>query len=291
MVEYKLACKNNIKDLKILFKDSFHVSSLEIDYFFKNIFKLENCPVCLVDGNLVAALHMIDTYILKNSKKYPVYYLYAAATFLKYRGNGYMRGLINYANDLAFKRGQLYSVLLPGNSSLYNFYEKLGYRKFFKIKLVELTDFELKSFIFKNFKKGENYAKTFESLRNNFFNNDGDIFWNQDHINYAINESRTYGGDIVFCEDGYAICNVDENCIEVIEIVFNGASFNNLLNKIYNSFKKEKYIFRLRANENYFCNKGIVKDFGMIKSLDKCDRLKFFNKEKYKFPYLGLTLD
>ena len=130
-----------------------------------------------------------------------------------------------------------------------------------------------------------------EDLRSYFFNNDGDVFWNKDHMNYAIFESQIYGGDTIFCDDGYAICNVGENQVEVIEMVFSGSSFNKLLNKIYNKFKKEKYIFRLRSDENKFSSKGIVKDFGMIKSLGETDSLNFFNKENCRSPYLGLTLD
>ena len=84
----KLTISNNsmVPELKELYKESFCASDNEVDFFFDNKYREENCVVCLLEGKVVSALHMFDTFILNADKgKTPAYYLYAAATLPQYR--------------------------------------------------------------------------------------------------------------------------------------------------------------------------------------------------------------
>ena len=287
MVEYKIAQSVHLESLKELYSSSFSVSKSMTEHFFCNKFNQTNCAVCLVDGEVAAALHMFDTYIFKDLKMYPVYYIYAVATFKKFRGKGYMKSLINYSNSLALKKGQLYSLLLPASESLYKFYEGLGYKKFFKVESLEFTYEELREIVDSKKFFVDNNLLNIEKSRSNNFCGDGDIFWNKEHIDYVISENRNCGGTTFYTESGYAICQASDECVDIIEFVSNN-NYEDLLLKIISCFKRKKYKFRLKANLNYFEKTGVIRDFGMLKSL-KEDTLKLFNLKCN--PYLGLTLD
>ena len=136
MAECKIAQVQHVQILKELYSKCFCASPLMTDLFFSNKFCLENCIICTENSNVVSALHMFDAFIFKNSIKYPVSYIYAAATFPEHRGHGYMKNLLEFANRVAGERGSLYSFLLPADKNLYNFYANLGYKTFFKRKIV-----------------------------------------------------------------------------------------------------------------------------------------------------------
>lgn len=312
MLEIKKADIKLIEDLKKLFGESFCLKNNEVDFFFKNKFKIADCVVCLKDGKLTSALHIFYNAIMgKNLKKIKTYYLYGAATFPEYRNQGFMTKTINFANKLALNDGCKYSILLPENDSLVRFYEKIGYQSFFKTSFLKFTFETLKNISnFENLYNTDKFGKfedkiekynyfNFEKIREKFYNSLYDVFWDADSIKFAIKENNFCAGKVIFRENSYAICRYrqqEKNTVEILELALSDAKDTNelkvLIGNILNLIPAKNYIFRVPVNrlellEN-FCDDKEIKNFGMIKRLDGT-KISLSNVKK--FPYLGLTLD
>lgn len=314
MLELKKADIKLYEDLKTLFRTSFSLEKSEVDFFFENKFNPDNCVVCLKDGKLTSALHMFyNNLICRNSKKIKAYYLYGAATFPEYRNQGFMTKTINFANNLALKKECEYSILLPANDSLVRFYEKIGYRSFFKTnflkftfdKLKRVTDFEnfYNKEEFKNFE--HNVEKfdylSFEKIREKFYNSLYDVCWDEESIKFAMNSNDYYSKrniKTVLREKSYAICcyEPESDIIQILEIALADAEDLNelkfLICNILNLMQAKEYIFRVPVGRlNFleeFCDDKKIKNWGMIKSLT-CEKINLLNVKNT--PYLGLTLD
>lgn len=286
----RLSKTSDISDLKhiwdICFKES--EPNIALKTFFDNKFCTENCVVCEVDDKIVSALHMLNSDIILKDSLCPSYYLYAAGTLPSYRGLGYMESLINYANELAFSNGKFFSVLLPENDSLYNYYGKLGYKKFFKNKIVTLKKKEME--LYKSY--SEPNILSIDKIYNLRFDlcskKEGSVIWDRESIQYAFDINNLYNGKTVFVKEGYAICSIqDDDTLLITEFICSHLYFRNLMGTIYKNFSNYKsYKFRLPSFEEYFDNIGKISCFGMIKNLNKNICL---NVEAD--PYLGLPLD
>lgn len=289
MLEFKIAESTYLNDLKRLFMESFSASFEETENFFNNKFKLENCCICLNNKELVSALHLFDTYIFKNGKKYPVCYVYAVSTFKKYRNRGYMSRLIEFAHKVALKSGAKYLFLSPSSESLYSFYEKLGFKSFFKIREVNFKFNELKKYVSGDTLICNEMRPNIEKVRNDNCCEDGDIFWNKDHINYAIFENENCDGITFFEKNGYAICRPNKGFVDIIEFICDEYDFERLIFKILKAFKNTEYRFRLKVNSKHFKSLGKIKNFGMISFTGHFDELGLLKDDN--FAYLGLALD
>lgn len=74
-----------------------------------------------------------------NGQEYSAAYLYAVATAPAYQGRGICRRLIAFAERQLKNRGVQVVTLVPGNSQLFAFYQKLGYETAFVCRQTEVT--------------------------------------------------------------------------------------------------------------------------------------------------------
>lgn len=290
-LDLRLADESMQKVLKELLKVGFSMSGEEVNFLFENKTDfLKNCVVCLINGRIASSLYMLDTYILENGQAVSAYYLYAAATFPEFRKKGYMGSLIKFANKIAIDKGQKYSVLLPADKSLCFFYEKLGYKNFFKTRLLNLSGEEMKGLS----KGGVKYNKklSFEKMseiRREIYCEDGDIVRDIKEIEFAVKQNSFYKGKTIFSENGYAVCKIKDGTVLIHEFAVKKEDIKNLIFNVFQEFRNAKYLFRLPHDDTYFNGFGKIIPFGMIKSLDETSL-----ENKFKFhrsPYLGLTLD
>lgn len=117
----------DVVKLKQLWKDVFGDSQEYIDAFFSMFYSKENTLVYKAKGQVVAALYMVPFDISIEHKSYTAVYLYALATIKEYRSKGIMAGLIQSAHEIGKKRGYIFSILIPADKSLYQYYERFGY--------------------------------------------------------------------------------------------------------------------------------------------------------------------
>lgn len=90
--------------------------------------KPDNILVCREHGKILSTVQILAEDLLLAGRRYPVQYIYAAATLPSAQGKGLMGSLLKHAHQVARERGQRFSVLITQNDSLFDFYARFGYR-------------------------------------------------------------------------------------------------------------------------------------------------------------------
>lgn len=111
-------------DLRQLWQEAFGDPAETLDAFFATGFSEDRHHCILENGVPVSALYWFDCE-LDGSK---LAYLYAVATKKSHRGKGLAHKLMNETHAILKDRGYAGAILVPGGESLFDFYEKLGYR-------------------------------------------------------------------------------------------------------------------------------------------------------------------
>jgi len=115
-----------ITALRRLWQQAFGDSEQFLDIFFETAYSPERCRCVILDGQVAAALYWFDCGL--NGHRYA--YLYAVATDPVHRNKGLCRALLEDTHRHLFKTGYAGAVLVPGEASLFRFYEKAGYCTF-----------------------------------------------------------------------------------------------------------------------------------------------------------------
>ncbi len=110
------------EDIIVLWQESFGDEREYIEFF------LNECPdkICIgatENGRAVSVLFLLNGSVCGLSCKY----VYAACTMKKYRGRGLMGELISFAKNYCRDCGIDLIFLVPGEESLYSFYERFGF--------------------------------------------------------------------------------------------------------------------------------------------------------------------
>ena len=117
---------SQIPDLRRLWQEAFGDTDAFLDDFFSVAFACQRCRCVTLDGEVVAALYWFDCSYTYGR----VAYLYAIATAANKRGRGICRRLMEDTHRHLASLGYVGAVLVPGDSSLFAFYERFGYRAF-----------------------------------------------------------------------------------------------------------------------------------------------------------------
>ena len=287
-MNFRFADFKDIDQLKVIWKDCFNESDKAIDFFFENKFPNTRCVVLEVDKRIVSALYMLDANMVLSEKLCPCYYLYAAGTLPNFQGHGYMSKLIEYANKQAIRLKKKISVLLPASKELYNYYEKQGYKAFFKRRFITLNCNDMSRYNEECTKRCMSISSMYELMKVKCKDNYGSILWPESSFKYAIDINEVYGGKTVVSSKGYAMCiPLLDNTLLISDFIYFKDGFDELMAKIYSEFPKFNfYQFRFPLFEDHLNDVGKDEYFGMINILDE----NLFLKENIK-PYLGLTLD
>ena len=112
-----------------LWQESFHDSPEYVEFFFNRVYKPENTLVVKRNGFIVSALQMIPYQAKLSDKFIPVAYVCGACTHTFERGQGLMKTLVYHAKLEMKRRGFVFSIVIPAEPSLFDFYHKLGFTK------------------------------------------------------------------------------------------------------------------------------------------------------------------
>lgn len=113
-----------IPQLRLLWQEAFGDTDAFLDNFFTSGYSPDRCRAVTLEGQTAAALYWFDC--VWEEKK--LAYLYAVATAEAFRGRGLCRFLLEDTHKLLAQQGYAGAVLSPGSRSLFQMYEKLGYR-------------------------------------------------------------------------------------------------------------------------------------------------------------------
>ena len=113
-----------IADLRKLWQEAFEDSDSALDGFFATGFSPDRFHSLQENGAPVCANYWFDCEV--DGQK--MAYLYAIATLKSHRGKGLAKKLIAETQEILKARGYAGAILVPGEPSLFDFYEKIGYR-------------------------------------------------------------------------------------------------------------------------------------------------------------------
>lgn len=112
-----------IPGLYRLWQDAFHDSPEFLHAFHTTAFHPDRCRCVTLNGQVVAALYWFDCLYMSK----PVAYLYAIATAQSFRRQGICHHLLKDTHRHLAKLNYQGTILVPGNKSLFQLYESMGY--------------------------------------------------------------------------------------------------------------------------------------------------------------------
>lgn len=116
--------RTHIAALRQLWKEAFGDTDVFLDAFFSAAFSRSRCR-CVFDGETpVSVLYWFDC----GFRGQKIAYLYAVATKKSHRGQGLCRRLLEDTHRHLTESGYAGAILVPGEGSLFRFYEQSGYR-------------------------------------------------------------------------------------------------------------------------------------------------------------------
>lgn len=270
--------------LERLWRECFSEPEECIDLFFARQFRPENCAVFLVEGEPVAGLYLLEADLMLPRERYPVYYVYAAATLPSYRGKGLMGKLLSFVNgELAPLRNRAGTILLPASDTLYRFYEKQGYHTGFYIRSVEVSCDKIPEACRAVAVSGNPMA----DVRCRALTGQPYVRWSEEHLRYAALLNQKYGGYTVSVPGGYALCRPEDDVLRVLEFAAAGAGVSLLKEAVERSCGgRRRIVYRLAAGVPFYPGEGEICPFGMVSE----SLFPLFSKMQ-RGAYLGCPLD
>lgn len=123
MTIYRLAQPRDLPPLKTLWLQCFQEEEAAAALFFAESPQFGHAYLAERGTEIIAAVYLLDCRLCGAQ----AHYLCGAATLPACRGQGVMTALIHTALGDAVRRGNRYSVLLPADGGLYDFYARMGY--------------------------------------------------------------------------------------------------------------------------------------------------------------------
>lgn len=257
MISFKKSA-NESSELKNLWLTCFDEDKRAVDLFFKKAIKFTDVYCAKWNDKIVSALYCINANL--NGEK--AHYIFGVATLPEFRCRGIMSDLMEYALNDAIENGYSFSVLFPANDSLYEFYEKFGYKALCTAKSRIFTRNELEK------------LENFKSCKRNI------LLQSNDFIEFASEYYEIYGIKTVREKNCFALIDENEDSADVFYSSY--TDFDRLKTLVLSNTKAEKIIFTGSSIDKLYANQESNK-FGMIKSLN--------NTEIPNDVYIGITLN
>lgn len=264
--------------------ESFGDSAEEIMFFIENKYIPENTLVAEVDGEIASVLFLLDGKMCIKGVDYPSYYLYAACTLKKYRGRGIMASLLEEAKNIAFSRKTDFICLMPGEKSLFDFYERFGYNTAFSKKILTINTDEYSEC----FDITQSDVIDIELIRNNAYKNIDFFKWDSKSIEFAFSHNKMYSGKEFHNCNGYCLYSINGSVMSVKEFAFAEKDALHFALNIAKSNNCDKIILNLPS--------GYPAEIGKYEIVPSAMMLAVSERSKtvsdgLNNAYLGLTLD
>ena len=256
--------KKHIASLINLWHRVFGDDEEYIKLFFRKAYFNSDTFAITVDDEVVSALYLLKAEIKCDGNTYEGRYLYAAATLPEYRGKGLMSQLIKEAAEYAAGKNFDFIALVPASDSLYNYYERFGYKEaMYKYKLTVDCD----TATMRAFREIDDFKEFFD-IRNSA--KDNMLSYDKVTSEYAFECLRFTGnrifsiGDKAFYAENEELFIADEN------VGISDMFLRNLCgeNEIYSN-RPLKNAVKVRNGMVYALNRGLNnKEFNMNIALD-----------------------
>lgn len=175
--------REDIPSLRTLWREAFSDTDAFLDMFFESAFSEERSRCVYVDGVPVAALYWFDC-LCRGER---LAYIYAVATAKSYRGRGLASALMRDTHAHLSSLGYEGALLVPGEGSLFDFYERLGYRSATYIGEISASAFGEVSL---SHIDGKEYARLRRTLLP-----EGGVIQEKENIDFLIAQAELYSGE------------------------------------------------------------------------------------------------
>ena len=299
-MEFRLAKKEDLKQLKIMWKLCFGDTDQFIDFYFQNRDWAAEVAVLAVDDELVSMLTMMPVKMMgENGDTNDASMLYGVATHPDHQKKGYAEKLMEFADQYLLLMGVVVTVLVPAGEELFAFYRKRGYETRFSLREAVLTRSEIDNSAGQNeilqCKMMPAEPEEYNKRRKAALAGQRYIDYYDHDIFFQKQEARLGDTDIFSIEiDGKEGCAViermSEDILVVKEILLPDRYLFMALKQLAELFPGEKYIVRTPASLGEVLH-GEIRPFGMLQ-INKAEVSKECSLwMKGMDSYLGIAFD
>lgn len=303
MIDIRLASKKEIPELKTLWKLCFGDQDSYIDFYFSHKFQEDETLIMLNGEKIVSMLTIMPIkIILPNTRSFNSAMLYGIGTHPDYRGQGFSSKLIISSEKHLAIKNTAFSILVPADNSLFNFYSQQGFEKRFFLRETLLSLDKIKDLRSEGTYKisisplspADFKKRRFSILESQLFT---DYPFGQ--VEYQKKLSLQSGTDLygLVCSNleekteeikGCALVERrDENRVVIKELLLPKENFYiPALKKLTEVLKAREFLIRTPVHLGKSLG-GMIRPFGMIKALAGYN-LDMLNSEQ---GYLGIAFD
>lgn len=297
MIELRLANKNDTEQQKNIWKLCFGDPDSFIELYFSDRYKADETALLLHNGHIASMLAMLPANVVNSGgERHNAAILYAIATHPKYQGRGYAGRLIEFSNGLLAGKNIQISILTPAGESLYQYYQRLGFKTGFYLNETVLSSAELLT----DTKKPSRGGFIVYSVKAHDYNRRREMLlagkpylsYNDEEIAYQKMLSIKSGADIyaLDCENVQgcaAVERINSDTVLVKEILLPPGYISDGINQVAGLLPAKSYILRMPVFLGHHYG-GKTRPFAMYKETRQCNTLISSEAELY---YLGFAFD
>ncbi len=293
--EIRTAQAGEEKRQKEIWEKCFQDSDEFIERFYTTRYDQEKTMVLLQDGEIASMLTMLPITVNDtDGQSFAAVMLYAIATHPDYRQRGLATRLLDYTHEYLRLKEYAFSVLVPAEKGLFDFYRKQGYREGFGIRETVISSKNIESF-----PRDRDHQEKLTEINPQEYNRRRNLFLGGSlHISYLVEEiayqqelSRRSGADIYGLKIGgnegcAAIERIGSDKIMVKEILIKDEILPAALRCLLQELAAAQYLIRTPLYLGQELG-GVIRPFGMLKPLQK----KSLPRKADDLGYLGLAFD
>ncbi len=263
----RLSTEKDINGIISVWYEAFGDSEDDIRFFLDRKYIPENTVVYDDNGVIASVLFLLEGNMNIKGTDYPSYYLYAACTSKSSRGKGIMGKMLEYSKSLAKGRGMEFICLRPGEKSLFDYYEKHGYKTVFYSKKLTVTPICKRN-------GTSTEPKSYDYFR-----------WDDEAVKFAVDHNKHFGGDDIEECNGNLLYTVTDNYVYVKHYAFTSNKIPYYSTILMSRHSLDKAIFNLPCAFQTDIGEYIIEPDGMAVSCGNLD------VDMITDGYLGLTLE
>ncbi|MGN0562320.1 MAG: GNAT family N-acetyltransferase [Candidatus Fimenecus sp.] len=226
--------------LYALWAQAFGDSKDTIDAFFHLCYAPENTLVAETDGQVRAALYLLENQLQTGENTYRTAYIYAAATEQSYRKNGLMSALLQYAAETAAQRQIDFLFLTPAEDGLFRYYGKRGFQPAFAKQVVRILRDDLQKAV-GQILCTEPCACDEQTARQTALQGIPHIVWSDAVLQFDRALRNTYGVQTLCLPQGFSVFETEEDTAETTEFCFANGHFSALAYALLQNTKAEHF--------------------------------------------------
>lgn len=252
----------DVPQLKGLWKTCFGDDDTYIDHYFIAYYLPSRALVLTAEGQIATMLLTFPfTLTGANGDACSACYIYAFCTAPELQGRGYGRRLLAYAEEQAALAGCQAAIMVPGEGSLFTFYEQLGYETAFFCWEKTLS----RGAAGPTLPRPCDLA-TYTTLREKWLTDQCHVTYPLPVLDYQRSLCRNSGGGFYALEDGVAAIELDENTLVIKELL--ASDLCHAASSLMSLFGLKTAVVRLPVQRELAPSTqagGDIRRFGVIK--------------------------